>query len=129
MPHITIEYSANVAEHHDIDALVGAVHQAALKSEIAGPAGMRIRGAERAHYRVGDGDERFAFIAMYCRLGPGRSLETQQAFIETILDVGEAAVGESPLAIAWSMEVAEINADLRVNRNHVKPVLDARDGT
>ena len=30
MPHITIEYSANVAEHHDIDELVAAVHEAAL---------------------------------------------------------------------------------------------------
>ena len=66
---------------------------------------------------------------MYARLGPGRDLATRQAFIETVLDAGEAALHDSPLHIAWSMEVAEIDPAVRVNRNGIAPVLAARTGS
>jgi 5-carboxymethyl-2-hydroxymuconate isomerase len=38
MPHITIEYSANLDGRLDIDALIAAVHQAAIGTGIFEPA-------------------------------------------------------------------------------------------
>ncbi len=129
MPHLTIEYTANVGEHHDIDRLLDGLHAAVVDSAIGPIAGLRMRAVERTRYRVADGDPSFAFIALYARLGPGRDLATRQAFIETVLDAGEAALGATPLHVIWSMEVAEIDPELRVNRNHVAPVLAARGQT
>ena len=129
MPHLTIEYTANVAEHHDIEHLLDRLHTTVLDTGIGPVAGLRIRATEHTHYRVADGDPSFAFIALYARLGPGRDLATRQAFIETVLDAGEAALGDSPLDIIWSMEVAEIDPGVRVNRNHVAPVLATRGAT
>lgn len=128
MPHTTIEYSANVAAHHDVDALVLAVHDAALGMELAHIGGYRTRAVAREHFRVADGDPNFGFIAITVRIGPGRSPELKKDIIDTLLDAGEAqlAAQPSPLVIAWSLEVQEIDADFRVNRNHVTTHINDR---
>ena len=55
MPHVIIEYSANVADH-DIDALVGVVHDAVVANGIGPHGGVRTRAIVRNHYRVDDAD-------------------------------------------------------------------------
>lgn len=121
MPHIIIEYSTNVADHHDVDALVTTVHETAKATRIGPLGGLRTRAAAREHYRIADGHTDNAMVAIIARLGPGREPEEKTAFIGTVLDAAEAQVAteNSPLVIAWSMEVQEIDAELRVNRNHV----------
>jgi 5-carboxymethyl-2-hydroxymuconate isomerase len=124
MPHITVEYSANLAEQHDIDALVTTVHDAALAHGLPAVAGLRTRAAERTHYRVATGDPRFAFVAIHCRVGPGRELDEQQSLITQVLDAAEAALAGTPLAIMWSIELTELDPELRINRNHVRTALE-----
>ncbi|MEM7288150.1 MAG: hypothetical protein AAF480_17510 [Actinomycetota bacterium] len=125
MPHITIEYSANIAEHHDVDELVAAVHRAALAHGLPDVTGLRTRAAERAHYRAMTGDPSFAFVAIHCRIGPGRDQEAKRSFIEQTLDAAEAALADTPLAIAWSIELTELDPELRINRNHVRTAMEA----
>lgn len=126
MPHITIEHSANVAEHHDVDALVDVVHAAAIEHGLAPLAALRTRAVTRDHYRVADGDPRFAFVAITCRVAPGRDLDTKRSFITRLLDAAEARIDaeDGPLAIAWSIELTELDRDLRINRNHVRTALE-----
>ena len=124
MPHITVEYSANVADHHDVDALVATVHRAALDHGLAALSGLRTRAAERSHYLVATGDPRFAFVAIHCRIGPGRDTETKQAFVEQVLDAAESSLAGTPLAIMWSIELTELDPELRINRNHVRSELE-----
>ncbi len=123
MPHFTIECSANVAEHHDIDRLVTAVHRAVLDMGIApSPAALRTRAAVRDHYLVADrNDPAHGFVAITARIGPGRSAEMKQDIIQTVLDAAEAELAQADrLVIAWSMEVHEIDAQFRQNRNHIR---------
>lgn len=121
MPHIIIEYSANVADHHDVDALIAVIHETATATHIGPLGAMRTRATSREQYRIADGHTDNAMISIIARLGPGREPEEKTAFISTVLDAAEAQVAteDSPLAIAWSMEVQEIDAQFRVNRNHV----------
>ncbi len=122
MPHLTIEYSANVAAHHDIDALVATVHAAALDHGLAARDALRTRAVAREHFLIADGDERNAFVAITARIGPGRELEAKQSFIEEVLDAAEARLASEShiLAIAWSAEVTELDPAVRINRNHVR---------
>jgi len=122
MPHITVEYSANVAKHHDIDALVSAVHAAAVGSPILPLAGLRTRAARRDHYQVATGAEDLAMIAIAVRIGPGRDAAAKTELIEALLDAAENHItaDDGPLAIAWSIELNEIDADFRINRNRVR---------
>jgi 5-carboxymethyl-2-hydroxymuconate isomerase len=124
MPHITIEHSANVADHHDIDALVATVHGAALAHGLADVTALRTRAVSRVHYRVATGDRRFAFVAIHCRVGPGRDSEAKRSFIERLLDAAEDDLAGTPLAIAWSIELTELDPELRINRNHVRTALE-----
>ena len=123
MPHFIIEYSANVGERHDIGGLVSAVHEAVLELELATPAAVRVRAVERVHYKVADQDDpNHGFVAMVARIGPGRSAEVKHNIIETLLNAAEAEIDrvDSSMVIAWSMEVQEIDAEFRQNRNHIK---------
>jgi len=131
MPHITIEYSANVADHHDVDRLVAAVHDGALATGVAGVTALRTRAARREHFRVGDGSDDLGFVAIAVRVGPGRDQLTKQSFIESILDAAETSikVEESSLAIAWSIELTEIDPESRINRNYVRARLAERGVT
>ncbi|MGI9607077.1 MAG: 5-carboxymethyl-2-hydroxymuconate Delta-isomerase [Acidimicrobiales bacterium] len=128
VPHLTIEYTANIAEHHSIDGLLDALHHAVLELGVAPVPGVRIRAVRLDDYRVADGsDSNHAFVAMTARIGPGRDDITKKNLIDTLLDAAEAqaATERSPLVIAWSMEVQEIDPDFRVNRNHITAAMSA----
>ncbi len=129
MPHITIEYSGNVAAAHDVDALVADVHAAAATHSWVPLDGLRTRAGARDHYVVADGSPANAFVALTVRVGPGRTDDEKQAFLDTILEGAMAAVEGSDgsatgLAIAWSIEIQEIDARWRVNRNRIRPASD-----
>ena len=122
MPHLVIEYSANVAEHHDIKKLVTCVHQAAIDHGLPPIEGLRTRAVCRDDYMVADGNPDYAFIALHTRIGPGRSDEDKTTFITQVLDAAQAeiAAGAGPLAISWSIELNEIDPATRINRNEVR---------
>ncbi len=128
MPHIVLEYSANVGEHYDIDALVGQVHAAALDHGLAASDALRTRAAERPHYRVGNGDPRFGFVAIAVRLGPGRDDDTVNSFLEAVLDAAQAALVGDDLVLMWSIEANEIDPAKRINRNDVRAEMEATNG-
>lgn len=131
MPHVIIECSANVAEHHDVDSLVAVIHDTVVATGIGPTGGCRTRAHVLDHYRVADLHPANAMIAMVARLGPGRSVEQKQALIATVLDAAEAhaAAESAALDIAWSMQVQEIDAEVRVNRNHVAAAMAQREAS
>lgn len=127
MPHLTVEYSANVASHHDIQKLVTVVHKTAIDHGLPPLAGMRTRAVARDYYLVANGDPDYAFVALHARIGPGRSDEDKTSFITQILDAAQAQIAteRGPLAISWSIELNEINPATRINRNEVRAHMEA----
>ncbi len=64
MPHIMIEYSANIAEHHDVDALVARCTTPRSDTGLPPVDGLRTRAAVRDHFRIADGSADLAFVAI-----------------------------------------------------------------
>ena len=122
MPHIIIEYSANLAELTDTDALLAAVHAAALDDGLPAVAGLRTRAVSRDHYRIADGDPSYGFVCLTARIGPGREPEMIQRFLTRLIETVDAML--APLQpdhpIALSAEVQLIDPALRINRNHIR---------
>ena len=56
MPHLIIEYSANLEPELDVSALVRTVHDAAIASGVFPLGGIRTRAQRRDVYCVADGD-------------------------------------------------------------------------
>ena len=91
MPHLIIEYSANVAKYHDIDGLLDVLQKATIELDVSPTPGIRIRAIGHDQYRIADGsDPDHAFVAMVARIGPGRDDETKTRLIDTLLDAAEA---------------------------------------
>lgn len=130
MPHVTIEHSANLADHHDVDALVAAVHAAALTHALVAPEALRTRACPREIYRVADGHAHNAFVAIHVRIAPGREQADKRHLIEDLLATAERHVDaeHGPLAIAWSIELTELDPELRINHNHVRTRMQEEHG-
>ena len=121
MPHITIEYSANVADKCDIQALVDVVHERARQTEVAPLAGIRTRAVAREFYRIADGNPDHGFVSLHAQIGPGRSPEVKKDLVAQLLDAMNEVLApvqdSSPLAI--SAKLTEIDAEFRTNQNNV----------
>ena len=63
------------------------------------------------------------------RVGPGRDPAARRSFLETVLEAAEAHVAAtpSPLAVAWSAELTEMDAAFRINRNGVRARIAERN--
>ncbi len=131
MPHIIIEYSANVAKLTDMDALVAEVHRAALEDGLPALDALRTRAAPRDHYRIADGNPAYGFVYLTARIGPGREPETIERFLNRLLDTVDEVL--APLRphhpVAISAEVQLIDPTMRINRNHIRTHLARSDRT
>src|SRR5271163_2030391 len=104
MPHVVIEYAANVENQIDILQLVERVHQAALRTAVFEVANVRTRAARRDYCVVADGHRDNAFVAITVRMLPGPPVETRQRLGQEIFDAAceylETVYETTPIAIS-----------------------------
>ncbi len=122
MPHVIVEYSANLDNRIGIVDLVRGVHEAVLGTGIFEIGAVRTRADRRDVFRIADGDASHAFIHVDVRIGPGRDAEARKRLAQAIMDVVAAATREifAQSGLALSVEVREIDntATLRLNNLH-----------
>jgi 5-carboxymethyl-2-hydroxymuconate isomerase len=122
MPHVIVEYSANIEADLSPDRLVDEIHRAATTSGIAEPVAVRTRLMRREHYRVGDGSPENAFVHIDVRGRKGRTLEQKKAMVQTIYDQANKTLDHvfkaRPLAL--TVEFHEIDSDTRLLRNGMR---------
>ena len=125
MPHLNIEYSANLEDKLDIQALVDRIHETALSTGIFPLGGVRTRAEARKYYRIANGDPRAGYIHMVVRIGSGRDLETRRAAGERIFaalcDFTKELYDSSPLAL--SFELLEIPPEIALRKNNLHELL------
>ena len=126
MPHLIVEYSANVADVADVPQLVDAVHEAALATGIAPLDALRTRAVAREHYAIADRDPSNKFIAVTARLGAGRSDDEKDFLVGALMDALDAFLGEAQSSIMLSVEYQEIDPERRINKNNLRAVVAER---
>jgi 5-carboxymethyl-2-hydroxymuconate isomerase len=124
VPHIIVEYSANLEEALSIATLVTEVHRAVLATGTFKIGAVRTRAARRDIFVIADGDPQNAFINVIARIGRGRELEKRQGLAAAIMAVIEAqAETLAPSrGLALSVYVEEIDEEgaLRKNNLHAR---------
>ena len=121
MPHVTIEYSANLETDVAPARLVEALHVPALATGVFPIGGLRTRAERRDVYRVADGDPYNAFVAVVARIGKGRSPETREAVARALMAALEAetAGAFARRGLGLTVEVQEIEGpSLKTNNLH-----------
>jgi 5-carboxymethyl-2-hydroxymuconate isomerase len=122
MPHVIVEYSANIEADISPERLVEDMHQAAIASGFAEPVGIRTRLVRREVFRVGDGNPDNAFVHIDIRGRKGRSLEQKKAVVQALYDQANKTLDvvfkARPLAL--TVEIHEIDPETRLLRNGMR---------
>jgi 5-carboxymethyl-2-hydroxymuconate isomerase len=128
MPHLIVEYSANLDDQIDIQKLIETLHQAALRTGVFEVAAVRTRAERRDYYVIADGHGDNAFVAISVRVAPGRPRETRQRLGQEIFDAAceylEKVYERTPLAI--SLEVREIDNTAAFRKNNLHAIVKER---
>lgn len=128
MPHIVIEYSANLESELAPMRLVEALHAAALETGVFPLAGLRTRAERRELYLIADGDPEHIFIAVTVRIGQGRDAATRLRVAEALMAVLERETTEifQRRGLALSLDVSEIDGVASLKTNNLHERLKAR---
>lgn len=92
MPHLKIEYTANLDQHVDVGAMCESLsHTLVTMKDAAGALvfplyGTRVLAYPAARYAVADGEQGRAFVYLNMRITPGRSPELVQAIGDALLE-------------------------------------------
>ncbi|MCW5772195.1 MAG: 5-carboxymethyl-2-hydroxymuconate Delta-isomerase [Rhodospirillaceae bacterium] len=127
MPHVIVEYSANLAGPVDVKGLLAALHQAALETGVFPAGGIRTRAERRDEYIIADGRPEAGFVHVMLRIGAGRDLPTKKRAADHVFAVLCNALApvqaQRPLAI--SLEVQELDPVLNLKKNNLHAYLAA----
>ncbi len=125
MPHLTIEYSANLDGRADLDALCIALLETVLETGLFEVGAVRVRALRADHYAIADRLPENAFVDLSFRIGKGRSADEKKRAGEAIFATASSLLAplfETP-HFALSLEIREIDAELSWKKNAIHPRL------
>lgn len=130
MPHLILEYSANIEARLDLGALLDRLHRTATGSGMFPLGGIRIRAYRAEHYRVADCAPENAFVHVTAIVGAGRPLdrraEVSRLLFDALCDELEPLQAASPLAISFNMR--EFDSVLNLKKNNLHEFVRQRAG-
>jgi 5-carboxymethyl-2-hydroxymuconate isomerase len=119
MPHITVEYSANLDAELNMTALCGDIKQTLLASGLFELGAVRVRAFKAEAYAITDDHPANAFADVSVRIGAGRSdVEKKrlgEALFAMLTERFGALLGQPHFAL--SLEIREIDPELSWKKN------------
>ena len=120
MPHVTVQYTANL-DRLDPDALLAAVNRALLDSGEFGALAIKSRAMRLEHFRIGEAGTDHAFVHASLKILPGRPLALRQAIAGSVLAAMQAATAPHALHCQFCVELETLDAD-----TYTKAEIDGR---
>ena len=121
MPHLIVEYSANIEDQIALDALLDKLHTCALGTGVFPLGGLRVRAHRTDAYRIADKAPDNGFVHVTAIIGHGRPLDVQQRAGEELLaaltEHLQSLYERSPLAI--SLNIQESHPVLNFKKNNL----------
>lgn len=126
MPHVTVEYTDNLAPAADIPGLLKLIADRCADSGGVLPlAGVRVRAIRLTEYVIADGKPEYAFVNITVKLGKGRDPVFKKTFFGALFEAIKTHLAgvraERPVAI--SMYLEEIDEDGAYRDNGVRTAL------
>ena len=130
MPHLIVEYSANIEDQIALDALLDKLHTCALGTGVFPLGGLRVRAHRADAFRIADKAPDTGFVHVTALIGHGRPLDVQQRAAEELFAVLtkhlEPLYDKSPLAL--SLNVQEFHPVLNFKKNNLHEYVKRRGG-
>jgi 5-carboxymethyl-2-hydroxymuconate isomerase len=130
LPHLIVEYSANVEDQLGLDELLDRLHATALETGVFPLGGLRVRAYRADVYRIADKDPANGFVHVTAMIGHGRPLDVQEGagakLFATLTAHLDPLFQRSPLAI--SLNVQEFHPVLNYKKNNLHEYVKRRAG-
>lgn len=129
MPHIVVEYSANLEAEADLPGLCDALRRSAAAQEIFPLTGVRVRAYRADFWSIADGDPLNGFVDISVRLREGRPLEKRKVATDAIFAAARAHLDDliQSRPVMLSLEMRDINADLAPKLNTVRDHIERKN--
>lgn len=128
MPHMIVEYSANIEDEIGTETLFEALCDVGVETRVFARSGIRVRGECRPRVHISDGHPDNAFVHTVLRVGHGRDEATLKEAGDRIYQVicDHLTDLASTRALNISMEIQEIHPVLTWKKNNTQEWLDRR---
>ena len=128
MPHIQIEYSANLEAQLDFPRFLSALRDSALATGVFPLGGIRVRAYRADHYVVADNHPENAFVHVMLRVGHGRDLETRKRACAAIFETASRELEPlfARIPIGLSLEMQEVDPVLTFKKNNLHEYVKRR---
>jgi 5-carboxymethyl-2-hydroxymuconate isomerase len=122
MPHILIDYSANLESRLDMAALCRTLRDAAVATGILPLAGIRVRAIRADHVIIADGHPNHAYLDISIRLRGGRTEAAKADATAMIFSAAEAFCAEAMAtsSLMLSMEMRDIDPALSPKASSIR---------
>jgi 5-carboxymethyl-2-hydroxymuconate isomerase len=121
VPHLIVEYSANLEERIGLSDLLDALHRTALATGVFPLGGLRVRAYRADHYRIADCHPDNAFVHVTAMVGHGRQEDVLkragEALFATLTEELAPLYEQGPLAISLNMQ--EFHPELNFKKNNL----------
>ena len=126
MPHLMIDFSANVEPDVDIGAFCDTLRGVAASIDAFPLAGVKVRAVQVDHYAIADGNPEHGFIDISVRIREGRDMETKQDAVQKLFDAANEFVADvmQRRSLALSLELRDIDAALSPKSGSIRKYLE-----
>ena len=126
MPHLMIDYSANVESDVDMGALCDTLRDVAASIDAFPLAGVKVRAVRVDHYAIADGNPEHGFIDISVRIREGRDMQTKQNAAQKLFDAANEFVADvmQHRSLALSLELRDIDAALSPKSGSIRKYLE-----
>lgn len=113
MPHLILDYSANLDDMLDMHALCIALKDAAVATGVFPQAGIRVRAHAADYTVIADGDPNHAFVDITVKMAAGRTETQRTTVIDGVFDAAKAFTADlmATRPFMLSIELREIHPD------------------
>jgi 5-carboxymethyl-2-hydroxymuconate isomerase len=125
MPHLTVEYSANLEGRADLDTLCATLLDTVLETGLFEIGAVRVRALKSEHYAIADRLPENSFIDLNFRIGVGRSDDEKKRTGEALFAAASTVLSSlfATPHFALSLEIREIDPVLSWKKNAIHPRL------
>ena len=126
MPHLMIDYSANVEPDVDMGAFCDTLRNVAASIDAFPLAGVKVRAVRVEHYAIADGNPEHGFIDISVRIREGRDMHTKQNAAQKLFDAANEFVADvmQRRSLALSLELRDIDAALSPKSGSIRKYLE-----
>ena len=126
MPHLMIDYSANIEPDVDIGAFCDTLRDVVASIDAFPLAGVKVRAVRVDHYAIADGNPEHGFIDISVRIREGRDMETKQNAAQKIFDAANEFIADvmQRRSLALSLELRDIDAALSPKSGSIRKYLE-----